>query len=1017
MSKSQQLKCSVRRPLLTAARRQLIVRLERSIPGYEQRVDRQTELLDLVSKPDVLRRTDIRQLLVNKGDVSTEQQDREDPHNKEEQMGLCPVQRPTEGNGEDCGGSDSDFPELDGDDSDKDWNPLDSHKTISTVGEKFSCSLCSKRFAKRQSLQYHLKTHRGVKPFSCSVCNKRFMQKGNLKYHMIVHSGERPYSCSVCSRTFRWPAQVKAHKCKLSEQHRKQPKKPLSCSKCAETFPDRLLLRAHKKIHQEKNLLSCSVCGVQVRFRSQLQIHMRKHTGEKPYSCSICGKRFSQIGITKQHMLVHAKEKPFSCTDCGKRFSWHFQIKRHKCGTRFWQYSGSEALWSLDPDQRLKLGTYKKTNAETETADSDSDFWKETRKHQLGFTYQRNKKLSESDRQSDTDKKVQCCPDVETQPKNEDSDVFSQSRCLQRNCETHENSGSHSDRTLLNSESQREPEDRDTQLTHPRQSTAEKPFSCSLCGKGFATGGCLTRHTSIHTGEKLLSCFICEKTFNEESELISHECVGKTLQRHQTEEQITANKTFSCSVCPERFSRREDFSFHFRRHPRCSVCNAGFSDRDSLVQHMRSHTSQTQFLCSVCGKDFAWRRHLTKHMEDHAKKKLYHCGICGRKFTCPKKLSHHWCVRRSSQLLLSSSAEHMEADGEDCGEPEPEPYLQAETEDKAAESSDPDTDDSDCWKENRRAQYTSEKHHEVPESDTTLYRKTFIQQLPYGEDLSQHMVFHSELQREEKQKDIQEEQEEPELTAIKEEQEDTAITKFIFSSLQIKTEEDEEKPQSSQLHQRDSVREPEPDLHPDSDVGGVYFKSDDSVDSDFWKDTRQRQSGNDSDRNLFSSSEETNLQPESDDSTDSDFWKSHSGSNSLQHDGISDREVKDDAKRKPYSCTECSKTFHYIFHMKTHMKLHTEERPFFCSICGQKCLYKSHLKIHMRTHTGEKPFVCPICGKKYAHKASMQSHMSEHAKHYSCSVCERSFAWYTELKYHQCAGESSHRQTYRRQTM
>uniref|UniRef100_A0A3B4ZF46 C2H2-type domain-containing protein n=1 Tax=Stegastes partitus TaxID=144197 RepID=A0A3B4ZF46_9TELE len=400
-------------------------------------------------------------------------------------------------------------------------------------------------------------------------------------------------------------------------------------------------------------------------------------------------------------MLVHAKEKPFSCTDCGKRFSWHFQIKRHKCGTRFWQYSGSEALWSLDPDQRLKLGTYKKTNAETETADSDSDFWKETRKHQLGFTYQRNKKLSESDRQSDTDKKVQCCPDVETQPKNEDSDVFSQSRCLQRNCETHENSGSHSDRTLLNSESQREPEDRDTQLTHPRQSTAEKPFSCSLCGKGFATGGCLTRHTSIHTGEKLLK-----------------------------------------------------------------------------------------------------------------------------------------------------------------------------------------------------------------------------------------------------------------LTAIKEE---------------------------------DSVREPEPDLHPDSDVGGVYFKSDDSVDSDFWKDTRQRQSGNDSDRNLFSSSEETNLQPESDDSTDSDFWKSHSGSNSLQHDGISDREVKDDAKRKPYSCTECSKTFHYIFHMKTHMKLHTEERPFFCSICGQKCLYKSHLKIHMRTHTGEKPFVCPICGKKYAHKASMQSHMSEHAKHYSCSVCERSF--------------------------
>uniref|UniRef100_A0AAQ5YIF5 C2H2-type domain-containing protein n=1 Tax=Amphiprion ocellaris TaxID=80972 RepID=A0AAQ5YIF5_AMPOC len=117
-----------------------------------------------------------------------------------------------------------------------------------------------------------------------------------------------------------------------------------------------------------------------------------------------------------------------------------------------------------------------------------------------------------------------------------------------------------------NQKSQKTPEDRNAQQTHLRHSTTEKPFSCSFCGKEFATGGCLTRHISIHTGEKPLRCFICEKTFSEESMLISHDCIGESSHR------------------------REDFNCHFRRHQRCSVCNAGFSDRDSLVQHMRKNS-------------------------------------------------------------------------------------------------------------------------------------------------------------------------------------------------------------------------------------------------------------------------------------------------------------------------------------------------------------------------------------------------------------------------------------------
>ncbi|GAA6236460.1 gastrula zinc finger protein xFG20-1-like, partial [Lates japonicus] len=226
---------------------------------------------------------------------------------------------------------------------------------------------------------------------------------------------------------------------------------------------------------------------------------------------------------------------------------------------------------------------------------------------------------------------------------------------------------------------------------------------------------------------------------------------------------------------------------------------------------------------------------------------------------------------------------------------------------------------------------------------------------------------------------------------------------------------------------REDCGGPGPDRNP-----GLQPQTEDSSgpetdDSDFWKETKQRRSvmnesaesdGEcDLDKNLFNCSDvnaSESLQPESDNSVDSDFWKDNQkpqlGLNPLKNNEVSENDVRYNALRKPYSCSECGQRFLYICHMKTHMRRHTVERPFVCSVCGQKCLYKSHLKIHMRTHTGEKPFDCPVCGKKYAHKASMQSHMIIHTveKQYNCSVCDKSFAWFTELKYHQCVGESSH---------
>ncbi|TKS89267.1 Zinc finger protein [Collichthys lucidus] len=112
---------------------------------------------------------------------------------------------------------------------------------------------------------------------------------------------------------------------------------------------------------------------------------------------------------------------------------------------------------------------------------------------------------------------------------------------------------------------------------------------------------------------------------------------------------------------------------------------------------------------------------------------------------------------------------------------------------------------------------------------------------------------------------------------------------------------------------------------------------------------------------------------------------------------------------KPFSCSVCQKRFSCSGNILAHMRIHTGEKPFECSFCGKSFSQKGTLQLHMRIHTGEKPFSCPFCDKRFAHKRRMTLHMSVHTeeKRFSCTACDKRFTWYTQLKTHKCVGESS----------
>ncbi|KAH8311069.1 hypothetical protein KR044_004059 [Drosophila immigrans] len=84
----------------------------------------------------------------------------------------------------------------------------------------------------------------------------------------------------------------------------------------------------------------------------------------------------------------------------------------------------------------------------------------------------------------------------------------------------------------------------------------------------------------------------------------------------------------------------------------------------------------------------------------------------------------------------------------------------------------------------------------------------------------------------------------------------------------------------------------------------------------------------------------------------------------------------------PFECPECKRCFKTTYRLKTHLRVHTNNKAikykYECNICGVKLKTIRTLKNHKRWHNEKRKFKCDVCGAVFSHYNTLRAHIQVH---------------------------------------
>ncbi|XP_049906917.1 zinc finger and BTB domain-containing protein 40-like [Epinephelus moara] len=954
---------------LTAALEEIFGVFEKTIVEYEEEINRQRRLLDMVWNPEVkLHRIELPQQHVCKQEEvltdqertsSLDQENPEPPQIKEEEEELCTSQ---EGEQLELKEEADTFmltpthEESDhGEDQTLDCSTVETQSVVMEKPQSYISVLSS--VVPEPTFDHQLLCHDSHVAESQDQTRGKHEDSGSTRDAEPEPQNHHHTSISHCINVYT-PTMTTTH---CTSQ---TVKNSFKCDTCEKAFRYKSLLQRHLIIHTGEKPHSCDTCGKRFSRTSILNAHMRTHTGQKPYSCNTCGKRFSQTSTLSAHIRIHTGEKPYSCNTCGKRFSRTSLLNSHST-----VHTGKKPHTCNTCGKRFSRPSLLNAHATVHTGEKPYSC------NTCGKRFSRTKQLNAHLRVHTGEKPYSC----KTCGKR-----FSWTSQLKNHRKVHVGEN---------------PCDNILSTLHGSAPgyTAEMLLPCepgrSLRSSGRALLAVL--QSWLKTKVEYLREFVNERLTAAAEEIFG---VFKTTIV-EYEEEINRQRRLLENVWKPKTKLNNTVPPEPTQQRACMVEEA-LADQQLCIQERSTRAAAFEGRISQ----------IKGSLEDFLVASFTSCSrpnllalLLPSTQLVPTTLHLLSMILRLRACLLSDPGSQLHSDNSTMSSVE---YLREFVKDRLTVAAE------EIFRvfEESIVKYEEEISRQRRLLD--IVAKPEVKLL--GAELPQQHVCKQEEVLADQQLCIQErtsslDQEDPEPPQIKEEEEELCISQ---EGEQLELKEEADTFILTPTHEESDLGEDQTlDSNPDETLSAeekecvANMPVINSVVSEAHSDhqvlshnshvaeSKEQKEGKHGDSGLAKDAE-TKLKRR--------CHKIRSHSNDVSNSNLSEIDRNTHTPKRSSECDKCGKDFKYKSQLQKHMRTHTGEKPYSCKTCGKDFTCSSVLSVHMRTHTGERPYLCTTCGKRFRGKSVLNNHMRTHTgeKPYTCNTCGKIFRQTSSLNIH-----------------